>query len=136
MCLIYFENKIVTRTFLIDDFYHLHIDASININEQTMNVIGSKKLKYRKISQKSLWHLRLGHIREDRLNKLKKDGLLGLLTFESYPVCESYFQGKMAKLPSIGHRKRTIEILALVHINVCDPFDERLEVASLLHNLY
>ena len=53
-----------------------------------MSAGGSKRLRDR-INQKYLWHLRLGHIREDRLNKLKKDGLLGPLTFESYPVSES-----------------------------------------------
>ena len=89
MCLIYFENKIITYTFLIDDLYHLYMDASVNINKQIMNAIGSKRLKDR-ISQKYLWHLRLGHIGEDRLNKLEKDGLLGPLTFESYLICELY----------------------------------------------
>ena len=89
ICSIYFRNKVVTCAFLIEGLYHLHMNASVNINEQTMNVIGSKRLRDR-ISQKYLWHLRLGHIREDRLNKLEKDNLLELLTFESYLVCESY----------------------------------------------
>ena len=87
MCIIYFRNKVVAHAFLIDDFYHLYMDVSVNINEQTMNTVGSKSLKD-KISQKYLWHLRLGHIGEDRLNKLEKDGLLESLTFESYPICE------------------------------------------------
>ena len=93
MCITYFENKIVTRTFFIDGLYHLHMDASININKQTVNAVGSKRLRDR-ISQKYLWHLRLGHIGEDKLNKLEKDGLLGPLTSESYPVCEFYLQKK------------------------------------------
>ena len=66
-----------------------------------MNVIRSKRLRDR-ISQKYLWYLGLGYIREDRLNKLEKDDLLGPLTFESYPVYESYLQKKMAKLPFVG----------------------------------
>ena len=77
------------------------MDASVNINEQIMNTIGSKRLRDR-ISQKYLWHLRLGHIGEDKLNKLEKDGLLGPLTFESYPICESYLQEKKIKLPFVG----------------------------------
>ena len=101
MCSIYFRNKIIVRTFLIDDLYHLHMNANININKQIMNVIGSKRFRNR-ISQKYLWHLRLGHIREDKLNKLKKDGLLGPLTFESYLICKSYLQRKIAKLPFVG----------------------------------
>ena len=47
MCIIYFRNKIVTRAFLIDGLYHLHVDASVNINEQTMNTVGSKRLRDR-----------------------------------------------------------------------------------------
>ena len=68
-------------------------DTSININEQIVNAIESKRPRDR-IKQKYLWHLRLGHIEEDRLNKLEKDDLLGSLTFESYPICKSSLQKK------------------------------------------
>ena len=30
---IYFKNKIIVHTFLIDVFYNLHMDVSVNINE-------------------------------------------------------------------------------------------------------
>ena len=59
MCIIYFKNNIIAHTFLIDGLYHLLVDASVNINEQTMNAVGSKRLEDR-ISQKYLRHLRLG----------------------------------------------------------------------------
>ena len=45
ICSIYFRNKVVARVFLIDDIYHLHMDASVNINEQVVNAIGSKRLR-------------------------------------------------------------------------------------------
>ena len=48
---------------------------------------------------------------------------MSLLTFESYPVCESCLQGKMTKLPFTRHGKRTTDLLALVHTDVCGPFD-------------
>ena len=54
---------------------------------------------------------------------MKKDSLLEPLTFKSYLVCESYLQEKMIKLPFVGQGERTTEILALVHIDVCGPFD-------------
>ena len=101
MCSIYFENKIITCAFLIDGLYHLHTDVIVNINKQIVNAIRSKRSRDR-ISQKYLWHFRLGHIGEDRLNKLEKDSLLGPLTFKSYPVCESCLQEKMIKLPFVG----------------------------------
>ena len=44
-CVIYFENKIIAHVFLIDGLYHLHEDANININEQIVNVVRSKKLE-------------------------------------------------------------------------------------------
>ena len=66
-----------------------------------MNVVGSKRLRV-KISQKYLWHLRLGHIGEDRLNELENDDFLGPLTFESYLICESYLQEKITKLSFMG----------------------------------
>ena len=47
MSVIYFEKKVVTCTFLIDGLYHLHMDTSVNINEQTVNAVGSKRLKDR-----------------------------------------------------------------------------------------
>ena len=93
-----------------------------------MNAIGSKRSRDR-ISQKYLWHLRLSHIGEDRLNKLEKDGLLGPLTFESYRVCESCLQEKMAKLPFVGQGERVIKILVLIHTDVCGPFDVEIRVA-------
>ena len=43
----------MARAFLIDGLYHLHTDASVNINEQIVNAIGSKRSKDR-ISQKYL----------------------------------------------------------------------------------
>ena len=93
MYFIYFGNKLIARAFLIDSLYHLHTDVSVNINKQIVNAIGSKRPRDR-INQKYLWYFRLGHIGEDRLNKLEKDGLLGPLTFKSYPVCKSCLQKK------------------------------------------
>ena len=60
---------------------------------------------------------------EDRINKLKKNGLLSPLTFESYPTCESCLQGKITKLSFVGHGKRATDLLALIHTDVCGPFD-------------
>ena len=120
--MIYFENKCVARAYLIGVLYYLHVDVSVNLNEQIMSTIGSKRLRDR-VSQKYLWHLRLDHIEEDRLNKLEKDDLIEVLTFESYPVCESCLQKKLAKLTFVGYGEKTTEILVLVYIDVCGPFD-------------
>ena len=44
-----------------------------------------------------LWHLRLGHISLDRINRLVKDGPLKELKVGNLPVCESCLEGKMTK---------------------------------------
>ena len=87
-----------------------------------MQAIGSKQ-PIGDINIKHMWHLRLGHIRKEMINILEKDGLLGLLTSGSYPVRESYLQEKMIKLSFIGQGERITEILVLVHIDMCGPFD-------------
>ena len=87
-----------------------------------MSVIGQKRSRD-KINQKYLWHHRLGHIEEERINKLKKDGIFGSFDSESYPACESYLRKKITKLPFVRHEERAIELLILVHIDVCRSFD-------------
>ena len=129
-CSIYFLNKLIARGLLIDSLYHLHVDMYVNVNEQIMSVIGHKRSRD-DINHKYMWYFRFDHIGEDRINKLKKDDILGLLNFESYPVCESCIQEKIIKLPFIGYRKRTTEILILVHTDVCSPFN--VQVRSGYH---
>ena len=119
----------VARDLLIDNLYHLHIDANINLNKQIVSAVGQKRSRD-EINQKYLWHHRLSHIEEDRINRLEKDGILGPLNPESYPACESCLQGKMAKLPFVGHGEKATELLALVHTDVCGPFDVQLGVVT------
>ena len=116
-CSIFFENKIVVHAFMIDSLYHLHVNACVNVNEQVVNAIGSKRPRDR-LNRRYLWCLRLEPVGEDRINKLEKDSILGPLTSKSYPVCESCLQEKIAKLPLVRHGERTTEILALVHTDV------------------
>lgn len=68
-------------------------------------------------------HLRLGHISEERINKLVKDEHLGSLVLEPYPTCESCLMGKMTKSPFVGHGERVANILGLIHIDVCGPLN-------------
>ena len=97
----------------------------MNLNEQIVSVVGQKRPRD-EINQKYLWHHRLGHIRKDRINKLKKNEILSSLNPESYQACESYLQRQMAKLPFVGYGERATELLALVHFDVCGPFDMQI----------
>ncbi|KAH9608159.1 hypothetical protein KSS87_015573, partial [Heliosperma pusillum] len=40
------------------------------------------------------WHARLGHIGQERMNRLAKDGLLDRLTTVKLPICEPCLAGK------------------------------------------
>ena len=86
-CNIFYENNKVADYFLINDLYQLHIDVSVFNIEQNVNAIRIKRPRD-SLNDRYLWHLRLGHISKDRVNKLKKFELLSSLTFESYPICE------------------------------------------------
>ena len=79
-CNIFYENNKVTDGFLINGLYQLHIDVSVFNIEQNVNAIRIKRPRD-SLNDKYLWHLRLGHIVEDRVNKLKKFKLLSPLTF-------------------------------------------------------
>ena len=87
------------------------------------NPISNKKQKVSNDYQTYLWHLRLGHISLDRINKLTKDGPLRELRASSLPVCESCLDGKMTKRPFSGKGKIAKEPLELVHSDVCRPLN-------------
>ena len=90
VCSIYLRNNLIGYGSLIDNLYHLHMDVSVNTVDNGMNenIIGFKRPR-EEVNKTYLWHLRLGNIREDRINKLAKNGVLGSLPSEPYPACES-----------------------------------------------
>ena len=45
------------------------------------------------------WHARLGHIWQERMNKLAREGLLGSLTNIDLPICESCLVEKTIRKP-------------------------------------
>ena len=56
---------------LRDGLYHLYGDAYVNLLEQVVNTIRSERSRI-EISLKYMWTLRLSHIGEEMINKLKK----------------------------------------------------------------
>ena len=89
----------VARSHLINRLYHLYVDADklINLFEQAMSAIVSKRSR-NEVNLKYMWHLRLGHIGEEKINRLVKDNLLDSFSDESILICESCLQKKMIKL--------------------------------------
>ena len=68
-----------------------------------------------------LWHYRLSHINESKINKLFKGKFFDPYDFESYGTCESCLIGKMTKTSFTGYRERASDILDLVHTDICGP---------------
>ena len=99
------------------------IEQSLN-NSELFKVEHPKSNKRQKVSPSDntyLWHLRLGHINLDRINRLVKDGPLRKLNVSTLLVCESCFECKMTKRPFSAKGERSKEPLQLVHSDVCGP---------------
>ncbi|GJV93579.1 retrotransposon protein, putative, ty1-copia subclass [Tanacetum coccineum] len=68
-----------------------------------------------------LWHCRLAHISKKRIEKLQHDGFLKSTDDESFYQCLSCLSGKMIR-KSFPHRpERAIDLLGLIHTDVCGP---------------
>jgi hypothetical protein len=68
--------------------------------------------------------MRLGHIGQQRMDILAKEGLLGHLECISLPTCEKYLKGKMARKP-FGTGTRSKFPLQLFHSDICGPMNVR-----------
>ncbi|WRX23198.1 Integrase [Theobroma cacao] len=64
-----------------------------------------------------------GHINQNRLNKLIKDGILLDMVECPLPVCESCIEAKMTKGPFKAKGNRMPNVLDLVHTDVCGPMN-------------
>ena len=53
--------------------------------------------------------------------KLHADGLLESLDYESLDACEPCLMGKMTKTPFFGTMERAIDLLEIIHTDVCGP---------------
>ncbi|KAJ4730414.1 Gag/pol protein [Rhynchospora pubera] len=70
------------------------------------------------------WHARLCHIGVDRMNRLAKDGLLGLAAKFNLPTCEHCLAGKAIRKP-FGKAIRATSPLQLIHSDICGPMNVR-----------
>lgn len=117
ICSIYYSDNLYVNDYLQHDVYVL---PNVNANS-IMHVSSLKRKRDDHVNQTYLWHCRLGHIGEKRINKLYKEGYLDKYDFESYPTCESCLKGKMTKSPFTGSGERASELLGLIHTDVFGP---------------
>ena len=108
---------------IVDGLYIITHDKHELYNSKLENNshVKSLKRKFPFTSDAYLWHLYLGHINSNRIQRLIKDGLLEPLDFNAFPVCESCLEGKMTKRPFNAKGRRAQDLLELVHSDVCGP---------------
>ena len=96
------------------------MDLLLNVE---MNDNNSKRLKTSHSNKTYLWHLRLGHINLNRIQRLVRDGFLSHLKVEYLPQCECCLEGKMTKRTFGSKDNRAKGVLELVHGDVCRPMN-------------
>ena len=93
----------------------------LSLNNNVLHIDNMKKRKREDVNVTYLWHYRLDHINESKINKLYKDNIFDPYNYESYKTCESCLMRKMINTPFTGHGDLASDILDLVHIDVCGP---------------
>ena len=69
-----------------------------------------------------IWHTRLGHIGAERITRLARVGLLGLLASIILPTCEKCLADRSTR-KTFGNAKRTLVLLDLIHSDIYVPFN-------------
>ena len=86
---------------IVDGLYILTPDQHELYNSELDNNshVKSLKRKFPSTNDAYLWHLCLGHINSNKIQRLVKDRLLESLDFDEFQVYESCLEGKIAKRP-------------------------------------
>ena len=93
-------------------------ERSLN-NLELFKIEHPKSNKRQKVSHSDntyLWHLKLGHINLDRINRLVNDGPLRKLNVGTLPICESCLECKMTKRLMSA---KLIYVLSSFHMLFC-----------------
>src|SRR3954469_11626905 len=109
----YVHAPVCNGLFLMDLEYH----------DSHINNIEAKRLKPSNEEHMTMWHCRLGHIGIKRMEKLHKDGLLESLDFGPLDTCEPCLMGKMTRTPFNGTMERAVDLLGIIHTDVCGPMN-------------
>ena len=115
------DKMFICSSNIVDGLYILTPDKHELYNSELdhNSHVKSLKRKFPFTNEAYLWHLRLGHINSNKIQRLIKDGLLEPMDFDGFPVYESCLEGKMTKQPFNAKGRRAQELLELVHTDVC-----------------
>ena len=98
--------------------------SEVELNNSVVSI--PSKRKESSSNSTNLWHLRLGHINLNRIDRLVKDGVLNSLVVEPLPICEPCLEGKITKRPFSAKGNRAKDLLELIHSDVCGPINIRV----------
>ena len=115
------NNSFICSGKMDGNLYFIKPKAHSLLDTELVN--NSKRLKTSHSNKGYLWHLRLGHINQDRIQRLVKDGPLSELKEVHLPQCESCLEGKMTKRSFGAKGNRAEELLEIVHTDVCGPMN-------------
>jgi hypothetical protein len=98
-CLILFDNKVVGLAFRQDKLYMLSIHDNVVCKDKVSSStnVSSKRKRCDDATSVKLWHYRLGHISNGRIERLIKDDILIPLDFSNSDYYIDCITGKYAK---------------------------------------
>jgi hypothetical protein len=114
-CVISKNDMFVAFASIINGLFILNLDDTHVCN------ISAKRPRPNDLCPAYMWHFHIGHISEKRMKKLQSDRLFTSFSFESYETCEVCLLGKTTKAPFMGLPVRALDLLELIHAEVCGP---------------
>ena len=108
---------------LCDGLYKLKLD---NLFVETLlNLHHNVGTKRGSIDESSsyLWHKRLCHISKERILRLVKNEILHDLDSTNLGICVDCIKGKHIRHTNRKTTTRSKQLLELIHIDICGPFD-------------
>ena len=101
-CSIFFSNEFYGSDYIDNNLLIFTLNENIFYIERNM------KRKRENVNVTYLWHCRLGHIIESRINKLYKEEFFDPNDYESLKTYKSYLMGKMSKISFSRYGERTM----------------------------
>ena len=110
---VYYGRGFISNGFLILDIEYYNNDSSIFLTSSDNASDNS-----------SIWHARLGHIGQERMTRLAREGLMSNLTKVTLSTYEHCLVGK-SKRKLLGKATRASFPLQLIYSNICGPMNVR-----------
>lgn len=119
---IFLNSNCIGSAILADGLYKLNLaDQPIKTN-LTLHTEGELKNKACTSDLYFLWHKRLGHISNERMKRLVKDGIIPNIDFTNNKMCIDCIKGKQTKHTKKGATRST-QLLEIIRTYICGPFD-------------